>query len=380
MDNPEGTVPLDLNSVQGIPLGIGLVPPAIGMVHGMGMENPAMFMNMTTPMEGTFTHQPHFHQPTLMPAMSPVSSILSSLAGAPTPDNLTPFSINIARTAPPNIIIHSSPDGNMSPLSTSPRGASSSDEAPAQSRQSTRKRKAKVPASDATITIPINISRSSNGTPSFNGNNFVFTQESSDGKDDSLALSTGPGAASGGGVMVQIGGKMYEESQLDGIDESALSVEDRKQLKKQRRLVKNREAAQLFRQRQKEYIVNLERRAAELTQANHEASARVELLASENKLMKEQLVYLRNFMKQAVSFSFPFDPQSAAVAGLVAQQSAIPVLGVPMPHVPGDGLNTSIPLMKINVIPDGTNQQGVTIDGTDLHHPVDDLTKALYPD
>eukprot|EP01113_Clastostelium_recurvatum_P020429 TRINITY_DN2421_c0_g1_i5.p1 TRINITY_DN2421_c0_g1~~TRINITY_DN2421_c0_g1_i5.p1 ORF type:complete len:131 (+),score=13.05 TRINITY_DN2421_c0_g1_i5:120-512(+) len=91
MDNPEGTVPLDLNSVQGIPLGIGLVPPAIGMVHGMGMENPAMFMNMTTPMEGTFTHQPHFHQPTLMPAMSPVSSILSSLAGAPTPDNLTPL-------------------------------------------------------------------------------------------------------------------------------------------------------------------------------------------------------------------------------------------------------------------------------------------------
>jgi hypothetical protein len=84
-----------------------------------------------------------------------------------------------------------------------------------------------------------------------------------------------------------------------------MTPEEKLLMKKQRRLVKNREAAQLFRQRQKEYISNLELKAAELTTANTEANARVELLASENKLMKEQLIYLRNFMKQAVAYSFP---------------------------------------------------------------------------
>jgi len=91
----------------------------------------------------------------------------------------------------------------------------------------------------------------------------------------------------------------------ESIPRDAASPDESKITKKQRRLVKNREAAQLFRQRQKEYINNLELKAAELTSANTEANARVELLTSENKLMREQLVYLRNFMKQAVSYSFP---------------------------------------------------------------------------
>lgn len=71
------------------------------------------------------------------------------------------------------------------------------------------------------------------------------------------------------------------------------------------RLVKNREAAQLFRQRQKAYIRDLEKKVTDLTAAINESRARVELLNSENKLIKEQLLYLRNFITQAVSFSLP---------------------------------------------------------------------------
>jgi len=90
--------------------------------------------------------------------------------------------------------------------------------------------------------------------------------------------------------------------------EKELSVEEVKDLKKQKRLAKNREAAQMFRQRQKDYISQLESLATELSVANTEASARVELLTSENKLMKEQLGYLRSFMKQAVSVSWTCNP------------------------------------------------------------------------
>jgi len=122
-----------------------------------------------------------------------------------------------------------------------------------------------------------------------------------------------------------------------------LSVEDIKQEKRMKRLAKNREAAQLFRQRQKDYIATLERKANELTSANTEASARVELLSSENKLMREQLVYLRNFMRQAVSFSFPYGvplnnvqtmslPASSSTSSSSSSTEAIgPLLALPPP-------------------------------------------------
>lgn len=70
--------------------------------------------------------------------------------------------------------------------------------------------------------------------------------------------------------------------------------------------MKNREAAQLFRQRQKAYIQDLEKKVADLSATNNDFRARVELLNSENKLIKEQLLYLRNFITQvSLSHSIP---------------------------------------------------------------------------
>lgn len=91
-------------------------------------------------------------------------------------------------------------------------------------------------------------------------------------------------------------------------DGQPLTPEEERNMKRQRRLVKNREAAQLFRQRQKAYIQDLEKKVADLSATNNDFRARVELLNSENKLIKEQLLYLRNFITQAVSFSFPKSP------------------------------------------------------------------------
>ncbi|GAM18356.1 hypothetical protein SAMD00019534_015310 [Acytostelium subglobosum LB1] len=72
---------------------------------------------------------------------------------------------------------------------------------------------------------------------------------------------------------------------------------------KQKRLIKNREAAQLFRQRQKEYIGTLELKASTLQTSNDSAESRIELLTRENGLMRQQVDYLRTFVKQAVSSS-----------------------------------------------------------------------------
>eukprot|EP01112_Ceratiomyxa_fruticulosa_P024037 TRINITY_DN950_c0_g3_i1.p1 TRINITY_DN950_c0_g3~~TRINITY_DN950_c0_g3_i1.p1 ORF type:complete len:410 (+),score=108.35 TRINITY_DN950_c0_g3_i1:246-1475(+) len=272
-----------------------------------------------------------------------------------TPSN---FSLNIPITA-----INSVTPSHKRKSSTSSN--QSTDTTPDVRSQPTRKRKSKLtpnptPTPGETITIPITLPNHNNSNNTNNGNtsisvspastsplSFTTTTTSSSPirgqnqsgihssqeilaeKEEGASASAGGSGSGASTGMVAIGGKLYHESQLDSIDESTLTVDERKQLKKQRRLVKNREAAQLFRQRQKEYIVNLERRAAELTQANHEASARVELLSSENKLMKEQLVYLRNFMKQAVSFSFPFDPK---VMGFTPFQSQTTLTPHPSPN------------------------------------------------
>lgn len=175
----------------------------------------------------------------------------------------------------------------------------------------------------------------------------------------------------------------------DVLEDKDPVADDKKAIKKQRRLAKNREAAQLFRQRQKEYISNLENRAQQLVLLNNEANARAELVASENKLMKEQLTYLRNFMKQAVSFSMPYgalpgtsssSPSPTSPAGLVPTN---PFLGglVPSPQLGVDamgnfidslhtggsggvGLPSSIPL------PDGTSISfNLVPSNSGPHHP-----------
>mmetsp|Transcript_27977 Transcript_27977/g.39479 ORF Transcript_27977/g.39479 Transcript_27977/m.39479 type:complete len:689 (+) Transcript_27977:50-2116(+) len=64
---------------------------------------------------------------------------------------------------------------------------------------------------------------------------------------------------------------------------------DAKQAKRQRRLMRNRESAQLSRERKKAYVKGLEDNVQVLTKANHDLTQQVLELTSENKKLKEQL-------------------------------------------------------------------------------------------
>lgn len=70
-----------------------------------------------------------------------------------------------------------------------------------------------------------------------------------------------------------------------------ISPEEERELKKQKRLIKNRESAQKSRQRRKAYIEELESKVAVLAgQSEH--------LAQENKVLKEDIAYLLNVLKK----------------------------------------------------------------------------------
>eukprot|EP00727_Mastigamoeba_balamuthi_P003038 m51a1_g12731 putative bzip transcription factor domain containing protein (223) ;mRNA; r:2554-3533 len=69
--------------------------------------------------------------------------------------------------------------------------------------------------------------------------------------------------------------------------------EDERALKKQRRLMRNREAAAMFRERQKQYITDLETRVMELTGENGSLARQVQLQTTENQLARDNLERLR---------------------------------------------------------------------------------------
>jgi len=83
--------------------------------------------------------------------------------------------------------------------------------------------------------------------------------------------------------------------------DGTLSPAEVTQLKKQRRLLKNRAAAQQFRHRQKEYITNLEVQVQELSAYKSESDQKITLLELENKLLKEHLGHLRAFVNQSLT-------------------------------------------------------------------------------
>jgi len=90
----------------------------------------------------------------------------------------------------------------------------------------------------------------------------------------------------------------------DGLDDEGSPGNPADAEKRQKRLVKNRRAAQLFRKRQKQYIIDLEKQVNTLAAQNAAYSAKVDLLSAENNLIKDQLGYLRTFISKAVQLSF----------------------------------------------------------------------------
>ena len=105
--------------------------------------------------------------------------------------------------------------------------------------------------------------------------------------------------------------KRKKQSEEEPTSPSSSNSEDEglsqgeKKRKRQERLVKNREAAQLFRQRQKTYIQDLEKKVDALVSENQQFTSKTELLLSENNLLRDQLTYLRGFMSSVMSMASP---------------------------------------------------------------------------
>jgi len=129
------------------------------------------------------------------------------------------------------------------------------------------------------------------------------SQQVSDAKKKSPAKRTPPPS----------GAKIDEPADhTEMMDDKCQGMDEEQKQKRQRRLLKNREAAQQFRQRQKEYIQNLERRVSELTNLVGESHKHIELLNTENRLLRDQLVYLYNVMRQNLSATSPASSPSFA--------------------------------------------------------------------
>lgn len=111
----------------------------------------------------------------------------------------------------------------------------------------------------------------------------------------------------------------------------SLSEEEERQLKRQRRLIKNRESAQLSRQRKRLYIEELEKKVTALTTENNELIKQVALLTSENASLREEGFQYQSFIKQLS------ESQKKTLSTLQATQAtqalATPVKVEPIPEL-----------------------------------------------
>jgi hypothetical protein len=72
------------------------------------------------------------------------------------------------------------------------------------------------------------------------------------------------------------------------------------------------------------YIQELEKKVAMVSNENAENKAKIEVLQSENMLVKEQLAYLRSFIAQAISFSFSSQGNNGTDASSNPSSSSLP--------------------------------------------------------
>lgn len=123
-------------------------------------------------------------------------------------------------------------------------------------------------------------------------------------------------------------------------DPSTLSVEEVKLMKKHKRLIKNRESAQLSRQRKKNHLETLEVQVQQLEKERASLSARLERMAEENAFLKKQLLAQGRMPPAATHPPATPAPTAAAVAtaaaaaaALVAKgKIAVPVTPMVAPH------------------------------------------------
>jgi FtsZ-binding cell division protein ZapB len=93
--------------------------------------------------------------------------------------------------------------------------------------------------------------------------------------------------------LLSFSSEQFEEFVGQVTEVRELTPFENNELKRQRRLIKNRESAQASRQRKKSHIDDLERRVKELSSENTSLKENLTSLSSENRQLKNDLSYLQ---------------------------------------------------------------------------------------
>jgi hypothetical protein len=106
--------------------------------------------------------------------------------------------------------------------------------------------------------------------------------------------------------LLNLSSKKFEEYVRRLMAKRDLTSEERKELKRQRRLIKNRESAQASRQRKKNYMETLEQQVATLNGENNRLREHITALSTENKSLKDEVIYLHDMIKKTPGLSTLF--------------------------------------------------------------------------
>jgi len=78
----------------------------------------------------------------------------------------------------------------------------------------------------------------------------------------------------------------------------ALTASEKSAVKKQRRLIKNRESAQASRQRKKDYVGDLEKKVDDLVSGNAKLKEHFSSLTAENRQLKNEVEFLAQLVRR----------------------------------------------------------------------------------
>jgi hypothetical protein len=107
--------------------------------------------------------------------------------------------------------------------------------------------------------------------------------------------------------LVGLTSQEFEEYVRQLMAQRQLSPEEMKELKRQRRLIKNRESAQASRQRKKNYVETLEAQVTNLATENANLKERITSLSTENARLKEEVMFLNDLIKKTPGLSTMFN-------------------------------------------------------------------------
>lgn len=124
-----------------------------------------------------------------------------------------------------------------------------------------------------------------------------------------------------GKSLLQLSSRAFEEYVRRKTSLRDLTSEEKKDVKRQRRLIKNRESAQASRLRKKNYIEKLEAKVASLQQSNSQLRTQVASLTTDKESLRQEVANLQGLIKKTPALQQLWTSGINYVASLAKQQS-----------------------------------------------------------